>query len=189
MKKLIPFLVASSIAVSNLAIAQAEEEIKIFVDCKVTTSGDGSIDAPFKTLEEARDAIREMKNQGNYPDGGITVLVRDGKYFLPGGFNLTEEDSGLEGAPVTWTVYPGEHAKLIGGAEITFKDCEPVTDASIISKLDSNASGKIYQVNLKEKGIDSYDALYCYGHANYYARTYGITDDEKELGVPEIFLF
>ena len=189
MKKIVSFFAVLSIAFSQINYVEASDMKKIFVDGKTEATGDGSIEKPFKTFEEAKSEIRNFKKNGEYPTGGIKVLVRGGNYYFPNGFELSEEDSGETNAPVEWTSYPGENVKLIGGAEVKFQDCEPLTDSAIISRLDSAAADKIYRLNLKEKGIEPYDALCCFGHANYYARTYGITDKEEELVTPEIFWF
>jgi hypothetical protein len=34
-------------------------------------------DGPFKTIEKARDAVREMKKSGTLPEKGATVFITD----------------------------------------------------------------------------------------------------------------
>ena len=45
-------------------------------------SNEGTIEKPFLTLEKARDAIRLMKQGKIFPEGGVTVFLRGGRYFL-----------------------------------------------------------------------------------------------------------
>lgn len=73
-------------------------------------------DGPLKTLEKARDTIRQLKTQ----DGGtlqqpVTVFLRGGTYFLSQPLDLTPEDSGTEKAPITYCAYPNETPIISGG--------------------------------------------------------------------------
>lgn len=185
MKKIFLILLALACMMPKSYVQAKEQPVKIFVQQGTGADGDGSIERPYGSLVEARDAIREMKSSGNYPAGGICVYVREGNYFLTDGFELTAEDSGIEGAPITWSVYPGENAKLIGGAEIKLEECQPVTDSKILSKMVPDVSGKVYEINLKEKGIAGYGDLYVTGHASYYTRLWGIT--KGDLPTPSIY--
>ena len=78
----------------------------------------GTIDAPFRTLERARDAVRKLKQAG-LPTGGVEVLVREGIYERDRTFSLAKEDAGAEDAPIVWRAYPGEHVMLTGAKEVT----------------------------------------------------------------------
>jgi len=63
------------------------------VDFYVSPSGDdsasGSRRRPFATLDNARDAIRELKEAGGLSKGIITVHIRAGIYPLVESFKLT----------------------------------------------------------------------------------------------------
>ncbi len=75
-----------------------------------------SSDGPFKTLEKARDKLREaMESSGN--KGGV-VLIRKGKYELTSPLEFNETDSGSKDFPVVWQNYKGEEVYIIGGKEI-----------------------------------------------------------------------
>ncbi len=74
-------------------------------------------DGPFGSLERARDGVREVKRAG-LPQGGITVLVRGGTYFLPESLRFEPEDSGSEDSPITYEAYPGETPIFSGGRSI-----------------------------------------------------------------------
>ena len=64
-------------------------------------------DGPFATLTRARQAVRELKAQGDLP-GPVDVLLRGGKYFLDQPVVLGSEDSGTHSCPVSYRAYPGE---------------------------------------------------------------------------------
>ena len=185
MKKLISILLIMSVIIQMPCVQAKEKPLKIYVSLETDENRDGSLEHPYKTLTEARDAIRNIKKSGAYPAGGISVNVRGGNYFITESFELTSEDSGEDGAPITWCVYPGEEVKLIGGAEIKLSECQPVTDSRILSKIKYPVEGKLYEINLNEKGISGYGDLYVTGHASYYTRLYGVT--KGDLPTPAIY--
>ena len=81
----------------------AETDGDFYVSVSGSDSWSGKVDAPntqnsdgpFKTLERARDAVRELKKQ---KATDIVVLVREGVYQLTETVVFTLEDSGVEGA-------------------------------------------------------------------------------------------
>lgn len=111
-------------------------------------------DGPFKTLEHARDALRAMKAAGGLPKGGVTVQVRKGDYFLERALTFSEEDSGTPEASVTYTAFPSEEVRLIGGKLVA--DFVPVTDAAVRERLDPGARDHIVQADLKALGITEF---------------------------------
>ena len=76
----------------------------------------GTAEAPFATIEGARDAIRKLET---IPDGGVTVYLRGGEYYVDETIVFTPEDSGEEGKPIVYASYPGEEATIHSGKEIT----------------------------------------------------------------------
>jgi hypothetical protein len=68
---------------------------------------------PLKSLAEARDAIRALRQQG--ADEAFLVQVRAGTYRLSEPFVLAPEDSGAPGKPVVYEAYPGERPLISGG--------------------------------------------------------------------------
>lgn len=102
---------------------------------KLPAPNASNADGPFATLDGARDVIREIKKAGlNEP---VTVMLLEGKYYLPGTFKLSPEDSGTEDCPVTYTAYPGHKPVVLGGVKVT--GWEPY-------------KGKIWRCNLNEQG-------------------------------------
>jgi len=111
-------------------------------------------DGPFATLERARDEIRKLKRSGGLPPGGITVEVRGGTYQLQRALELTAEDSGSSRAPVVYRARKGESVRLVGGRILS--GFRPVTDPSILERLDPAARGKVMQVDLRAQGVTDF---------------------------------
>ncbi len=83
-------------------------------------------DGPFSTIERARNAIRELKENNNLSDP-VTVNIRGGTYFLDRTIVFRPVDSGTKESPITYIAYPGEKPVFSGGRKIeafweTYKD-------------------------------------------------------------------
>lgn len=113
-------------------------------------------DGPFATLEGARNAIRALK-QKNTLSGNVTIWIRGGDYYRDKPFELTEADSGTINTPILYRAYKGETVRLIGGKPLP--TWQPVSDTSIIERLDANTRPHVRQVDLKALGIMDYGAL------------------------------
>jgi hypothetical protein len=80
------------------------------------TTGDGTINKPYASLERARQRVRTM-NAGMTED--LTVLLRGGTYNLSSPVIFTEADSGSCGHKVCYKNVEGETPILTGGSPIT----------------------------------------------------------------------
>ena len=162
MKRLIAFLVAVAIclsAFSVLAVNDEPEKLYLFVKAGAT-NGDGSKEKPFATFEEARDKIREIKNSGEYPEGGVVVYFREGSYSITKSIELTNQDSGTEYAPVVYRAYMNEKPVFVGGVDLPLSAFKPVTDAETIKRLNPSSAKKVLYVNLKDDfGLTDYGVL------------------------------
>lgn len=105
MKKIISFLLTLGVISSYTVHAEKADMVEIYVDCKVTESGDGSADMPYKTIDEAKNYIRTLKSEGEYPEGGVKVWIREGNYKVDKAITFTAEDSGVDGAPVIYQAW------------------------------------------------------------------------------------
>ncbi len=157
---------------------------KLYVSLDGNDSNDGSEAKPFATLEKARDTIRAMKASGGLPEGGVTVYLRGGTYYLDSGLELTTEDSGTEEAPITYTAYPGEEVTLSGEVALDkswFKAADKTAKDTIIDKA---AAEKVMMVDLKEHGIEDYGEMstrgYHYFNKGRYAQAELIVNGENQ---------
>jgi hypothetical protein len=74
-------------------------------------------DGPFATIDRARDAVRSLK-QSNGSRSSITVMIREGTYFLDHPLMLGQEDSGSANLRIVYEAYPNEKPVLSGGRRI-----------------------------------------------------------------------
>ena len=109
--------------------------------------------AEFQSLEQARNAIREMKAEGTFPAQGVVVEIRGGGYPVRDTFELTRRDSGQPGAPVVYRAFENEKVVFSGGTSIPFSKFTNVSDADTLARLLPEARGKVLCVNLFDRGI------------------------------------
>lgn len=124
-----------------------------YVAANAGPGGDGSEKAPFATLEQARDKVRAVIAAGAYPKGGITVYLRGGDYQLSSGFTLNGEDSGQEGAPVTYTSYPGEVARISGSRKLPFESFKTISSDMAAKLIDKAAAKQVLEIDLNALGF------------------------------------
>ena len=74
-------------------------------------------DGPFATLQQARNAMRKLKQNGSKDI--FTILVRGGIYHLNETFTLGPEDSGTESHPLLIKAYDNERPILCGTKTIS----------------------------------------------------------------------
>jgi len=111
-------------------------------------------DGPFRTLERARDAIRQRKAAGVVPRGGFIVQMAQGSYSLLKPFELTAADSGTPTCPITYRAQADAEVRLLGGREVSA--FSPVRDADVLRRLDRGARGHVLQAELKAAGITDF---------------------------------
>ena len=84
---------------------------------KLATPNKKGTDGPFSTSYRAQKAVRTLLTQN--AKHGVTVLIRDGVYYMNEPLTFNPEDSGAEKAQVVYAAYPGEKPVLSGGQRIT----------------------------------------------------------------------
>jgi len=111
----------------------------------------GTAGQPFATLERARDEIRALKQRGAPAGGGVAVLIHDGEFPVSRTFKLGTEDSGTAASPVVYRAAEGALPRFTGGRRLT--GFQPVAEAAILARLPAEARGKVFQVDLKARGL------------------------------------
>lgn len=156
MKKVLAIVLTVCLLLPTLlaSVAFAADPVyAIYVATDGNDANAGTIDAPLATLEAAVAQARAARKAGTVPAGGIRIYLREGSYLRTQPLSLTKEDSGTAESPLIFSSYPGEKAVITGGVTVKGSDFSLLSDADKISKLSSDAKGKIYTVDLKKFGI------------------------------------
>jgi hypothetical protein len=125
-----------------------------------TTGSDanpGDETRPFATLEAARDAIRQLKQAGPLPSGGVVVWIRGGEYRVEDTFQLTSEDSGTAEAPIVFAAKTGERPIFTGGVRLA--GFQPVQDTTVQARWTESTRDKVQVLDLAAAGITNLMAL------------------------------
>ncbi len=96
--------------------AEAATQATYYVAPNGNDSNAGTIAAPFKTLEHARDTVRTVNTNMT---GDIYVYVRGGNYPVTSTIQFSPSDSGTNGYRIVYAAYPNETPVLNGGVQVT----------------------------------------------------------------------
>lgn len=113
--------------------------------------GTGSDEAPFATLERARDQIRAIKREQGLPRTGVAVVVHGGEYRVSQTFTLSAEDSGSEGSLIVYRAAVHEKPTFRGGVRLT--GWKPAAEVPAGSRLPADVRGKVVQCDLPANGV------------------------------------
>lgn len=120
MKKVVSLLLALSVIVGMISIPTMAKEAQIMAEIYVSVTGsengDGTKNNPFKSIDEARIAVRKINKNMT---GDIIVYVEDGVYELDETVHFTTEDSGRNGYKVRYVAANGAKPVISGGRQVT----------------------------------------------------------------------
>jgi hypothetical protein len=118
----------------------------------------GTAARPFRTLERARDALRERRKREPLPPGGVSIVLKGGVYpRLKESFTLSTEDSGTAAAPVVYCAAPGARPVLRAGQAIT--GFRPLADSPAAQRIPQAARPHVLQVDLRAAGITDFGKI------------------------------
>jgi len=113
----------------------------------------GTVDKPFKTLEAARDAIREVKKLQGLPPDGIQVSIGPGNYLMQSPLKLVAEDSGTLESPVVWKGVDRDRVIISGGTSLDVTELRPAQESTAQGRFHPKARGKLVVHNLTNVDI------------------------------------
>ena len=123
-------------------------------------SNPGTVNEPFKTLEQARSAVAAYKQSSGLPDQGIAVILREGVYQLGQSFNLGSADSGAQGKPIVYQSEANETATITGSQPLDPTKFSVVDSSSAIwNRLDDAAKSNVLQIDLGGEGISNFGVM------------------------------
>jgi hypothetical protein len=160
MRFLLPLFLAGSYFVS--ALGQ-----EVYVSPNGSDTNAGTIGKPFRTLDRAREAVREYQRKTPAANRkAFNVWLRGGTHQLDRTFELRTEDAGTPGAPVTYAAYRGEPVRISGGITIPSASFRPVADPAILRRLPPGSRQSILQADLRELGVRDLGMHRQFGHGH-----------------------
>lgn len=134
---------------------------EVFVDALGSDLNDGSMARPFNTLARARDEVRRLRSRN--VTGPLAVTVRPGRYRVREAIEFGRQDSGAAGAPVVYRGTGPGRPVFHGGARLG--GFVPVTDAAVLARLPEESRGRVWQCDLRSRGITNFGELRVRGFA------------------------
>lgn len=149
----------SAFPAAIFAYEEEQSAAEYYVAENGNDSNPGTLDAPFATIQKARDTIRGLKAEGKLPSGGITVYIREGVYTQYETLTFTSKDSGTADCPITYKSYNGEKV-LISGGYVLDPDSFVTPDQSVLDRMQTEeARSKLLAYDLGAAGVDYRTAL------------------------------
>jgi hypothetical protein len=95
---------------------QAAAQQSFYVSPLGDDNNNGTSDLPFRTIEKARQAVREINSAMT---GDIHVYLKDGEYFLDKTLTFDSLDSGNNGYNIIYSADAGASPIISGGVDIS----------------------------------------------------------------------
>ncbi|MBI2431477.1 MAG: right-handed parallel beta-helix repeat-containing protein, partial [Candidatus Hydrogenedentes bacterium] len=111
----------------------------------------------FATLEEARDAVRKLREAKKLQREGVEVVLMEGDLLFTQPFAVGEADGGAASSAVRYRAETPGRARLLGGKIVP--QLAAVTDAATLNRLPEAARANVRQADLKALGITEYGTL------------------------------
>lgn len=126
----------------------------LYVDASAQADGDGSENAPFGSIEAARDAIRAMKTKNAIAENtDIVVYIKAGTYLQRESLVFAAEDSGTSDYSITYKAY-GDGDVIITGGVVLSPDKFGGADEKAENSLSGDALRAVKTYDLKAAGIN-----------------------------------
>ena len=149
---------------TDVEASSSKNFASFYVDNNGDDSNDGSKQAPFQTIQKAKDAVRALISEGSLPEGGIKVYLREGTYYIYDSLVFDSEDSGYENGKITYTAYPGEDVRISGGKPIDQSCFQPLSEEEKTRIIDQTAAENVMVADLSGIGITEYGTLNTRGY-------------------------
>ena len=128
--------------------ADTQEAVFLYVATDGADTNNGTIDAPYATLQAAVTAARAI-------DDLVVINVRGGSYRVTDTVELTAADSNL-----VIRAYKDEKVEFTGGDKVPYSAFSKVTDSAVLNRIvEKNGKDKVMQANLKDLGITEYGEM------------------------------
>lgn len=149
--------------------------LSYYVSPDGSDSNPGTLAAPFKTIEKARDTVSVINNMAAYEF--IDVVLRGGDYVITTPIRFTGSNSGMDGSVIRYRAYEGEEPVLKNSVELDPSLAREPLDKSVIERIRPEAQGKIVVFDLAEHGIADSDVM---DFSQSFAGFYNLTNSGEQ---------
>lgn len=140
-----------------IPVTAVDDSVSVFVAVNGDDTAKGTIENPLATMDGARRKVAELKKSN--PGKSINVYFRGGVYRIDETVLFTEEDSGSEGAPVTYTSYNGENVEFTSAHKLDETKFKKLDDEEKLSRLTEEGRANVAVLDLKAQGIPQLEKL------------------------------
>lgn len=135
---------------------------EIFIAINGNDNGDGSINAPYETIEKALKAVAKLTEK----DGktSFTIYLREGTYTIDKTIHLEKNVSNI-----TLRAYANEKVVFSGGISIPISKIQKRE----LPKTEFQVQRSVYKVDLKSIGITNYGKIRNVGFARPFGSSWG----------------
>ncbi len=133
--------------------------VNYYVSPNGSDTNAGTQSSPFKTIDRAKEAVRQLKASEGLPFGGVGINLMEGNHSIDKTITLTNEDSGSISSPVIYKSCAGGNAVITGDYSLPANAFTAVTDSEVLSKIPPNARNSVLQLDLKSLGFYDYTEL------------------------------
>ena len=123
--------------------------IILHVNPDAVMNGTGDVQRPFNTLQQARNALRNIRKEKK-AQKRIEIVLHGGDYILRKSFRLEAVDSGTNVCPVVYRAAEGESPRLVGGIILHKPETHRITDKEILNRLPAGVSEHVRMIRLPE---------------------------------------
>jgi len=135
-----------------------EKAASIYVSQDYTGVSDGSVIAPFVSIEDAVKYSSEIVSSPGTVKGIVEIILLDEVYKTEGSVTLDKSLSGTRENPVVIrSASPSGRTMISGGVRIKKWNVE--TDPAVLALLPHMAVGKVMVADLKENGVANINEL------------------------------
>lgn len=131
-------------------LTSCDTETLLYVAPDGNDNNQGTLSAPLKTVEGAKNRIKDLVKEN--PDKVIRINLRGGLYPIEDPLIFTNENTGK--ATVFIQAYQEEEPVISGSRKLT--QWELLQDQKMLDRLNESVRGKVYVTDLKEIGIDDF---------------------------------
>ena len=159
LKMVMPQDISSCSLSLNAQAQNFSPSVNYYVSPTGSDTNTGTQSSPFKSIQHARDLVRQLKNTSGLPFGGIAVYLLAGEYSVNQTISFTEQDSGSVSSPIIYSAYPGADVRFTGAYNIPSSAFSAVTDSAVLQRIPSAARVNVLQADLKSLGFQDYSDM------------------------------